>query len=184
MLRMASEIFNYSFPKLKSSFQFVTLERYTDSAWTEHQLFQGNLQPLFAEEVEDDFSAVGVDAVLEEVDALPGAKDEAAVEDGDGELDLREGGLQVGGHVVEALVVVEVGPVWWRNVGGDVVEPGEDVALHGGVGVLLDEERGGGVAAEDGEEAGVQLLVGDPVVECRCELVEGFAAGGDREMVG
>lgn len=34
-------------------------------------------------------------------------------------------------------------------VGGDGVEVGEDVALDGGVGVLLDEERRGGVAAED-----------------------------------
>lgn len=55
---------------------------------------------LFAEEVEDDFAAVGVDAVFEEVDALPGAEGEAAVEDRDGELDGGEGGFEVGGHVV------------------------------------------------------------------------------------
>jgi hypothetical protein len=130
--------------------------------------------------VEDDLAAVGVDAVLEEVDALPGAEDQAAVEDGDGELDLGEGGFEVGGHVVEAFVVVNVGTV----VGGDVVEVGEDVALYGGVGVLLDEERGGGVAAEDGEQAGVDVLVGDPVVERRGELVEALAAGGEGEVVG
>jgi hypothetical protein len=135
---------------------------------------------LFADQVQHDLAAVGMDAVLEEVDALPGAEDEAAVQDGDGELDLREGGFEVGGHVVEAFVVVNVGTV----VGGDVVEVGEDVALHGGVGVLLDEQRRRGVAAEDGEQAGVDLLVGDPLAEGRGELVKGLAAGVEVEVVG
>jgi hypothetical protein len=139
---------------------------------------------LFADQVQHDLAAVGMDAVLEEVDALPGAEDEAAVQDGDGELDLREGGFEVGGHVVEAFVVVEVGAVRWRHVGGDVVEVGEDVALHGGVGVLLDEQRRRGVAAEDGEQAGVDLLVGDPLAEGRGELVKGLAAGVEVEVVG
>jgi hypothetical protein len=135
---------------------------------------------LFAEEVQDDLAVVGAGAVLEEVDALPGAEGGAAVEDGDREVDLGEDGFEVGRHVVGAFGVVVVGAV----LGDEAIEVGLDVAADGGVGVLLDEERGGGVAAEEGEEAGLNVLAADPLGDGRGELVEAGAAGGDCEGVG
>lgn len=97
--------------------------------------------------MKDDFSAVWPDTVFEEVDALPDPQHEASTDERNGELHLGECGPQVGGHVVCALGVVMVGEVFRR----DSVEVGFEVGAHGGVGVLLDKQGGGGVATKNGQ---------------------------------
>ncbi len=93
-------------------------------------------------------------AVLAEVDPLPGAEREAAVGDRQRERRAEHRGLDVGGHVVGALV--GVGPV--RRVLGDgLVEVGLEVAPHVGRGVLVQRQRRRGVLHEEVEQPDPQL---------------------------
>lgn len=117
--------------------------------------------------------------MLEEIDALPGAEREAAVVDGDGEVDAGEDGADVGGHVVGAFegVGVEAGVFGHEALKG-IADVDDDV----GVVVFLDGERGGGMAAEEGEQGGGIRLGGDPLGDLAGDVVETLAAGGDGEL--
>ena len=88
-----------------------------------------------------------------EVDALPGAEEEAAVGDGDGEGRAYQGGLCVGRHVVGAFE--SVGVVGFAFL-YEAVEDGGQVDTHVGVGVLVDGERRGGMAYEEVEQTGAR----------------------------
>src|SRR5688572_8728832 len=77
-----------------------------------------------AEQVQCQSATVRAAAVLEQIDALPGAEREAAADQGDGELDLGQRGAEVGGHVVGPLVVMGVGV---RILGRDAGEIGLEV---------------------------------------------------------
>lgn len=132
------------------------------------------------DEVQDDLAAVGAGAVFEEVDALPGSEGEFAADEGDRKLDLGERCFEVGRHVVRTFGVVPVG----AGLGREAIEEGLEVCAHGGIGVLLNEEGCGGVAAEDGEETGVQALLPNPLGDGGGALVEALAAGGDFEDMG
>ena len=137
-------------------------------------------QGLFADQVQDDFSLVGADPVLEEVDALPRAQREMAVEDGNRKLHLSQGSFEVGRHVIRAFRVMLVGAVFR----GDPVEVCLQVDAYGRVGVFLDQERRGGVPAEDRQEAGVDLLAGEPFLDGCGEVVKALAAGGEAKGLG
>jgi len=88
-------------------------------------------------------------SVLDEVERLPAAEREAAFGDGNRLRRARERGLQVRRHVVRALVVVFV----LGALGRETVEPPREIALHGRVVVLLHEQTGGRVPAEDDGES-------------------------------
>src|SRR4051794_38260418 len=88
-------------------------------------------------------------AVLAQVDALPGPQGEATVADREGERWPEEGGLDVRGHVVGALERVGEGG---RAVGDGLAEPGLEVAADVRRGVLVQGQRGRGVADEDVQE--------------------------------
>lgn len=83
------------------------------------------------------------------------------------------------GHVVRSFVGMFVGTIF-RS---DAAEVGLEVAAHAGVCIFLDEERCRGVAAEDGEQAGLHLLISQPCFYVRCEFVEALASGCDFEFV-
>ncbi len=114
-------------------------------------------------------AAVGAAAMLEQVQPLPGAERHAAADHRDRELDLRQRGAEMGGHVVGALVVMGVGGGIFRR------DPGEEaleVAAGGGGGVFLDQQRSGGVAAEQGQQPFTDALTAEPPGD----------AGGDVEI--
>jgi hypothetical protein len=92
---------------------------------------------LLPDQVQDDLTAMSMDSVFKEIYALPGTKNWSAFYYGDRELHLSESRLQMCGHIVEALVVVLVRPVVRRKA----VEVGTDIALHGRIGILLNEKR-------------------------------------------
>ena len=72
-----------------------------------------------------------------EVDALPGAKVEFAVGDGDCEADAEEGAFCVGGHVVGAFHgVLIVGLMLFYDVVHNLLH----INSHIGVGILIDGE--------------------------------------------
>ena len=120
---------------------------------------RGPIRGSFADQVEREAAPVRPAAVLEQIDALPGAEREPAAEQRDGELDLGEDRPQMRRHVVRPLVAMGVGGGILRREPGD---PRLDVGAHLGRGILLDEQRGGGVAAEEGEQAFGHGLGGGP----------------------
>lgn len=119
-------------------------------------------------------------AVFPQINALPGAEGEVAAHDGDGDAGGGQCGLDVRGHVVGAFAGVGVERV---VLGDEAAEPGFEVAFRAGVGVLLDDETGRGVADEDGAEAGVDLGGTDDGTDLAGELVEALAAGFDGELL-
>ncbi|CUS04400.2 protein of unknown function [Candidatus Promineifilum breve] len=84
-------------------------------------------------------------AVLAQIDPLPRAQRQPAVTDGDGQAAAQQDGLHVGGHVVRPLDGVLVKG---RVLRGQAVEGCFHVGPHGGVGVLVEGQRGRGVADE------------------------------------
>ena len=72
---------------------------------------------------------------------------------------LGERGLDVGRHVVRAFRAVAVER---RVLGHELVQEGFQIALDVRIGVLLDDQRGRGVAQEQGEQPLAQGLGGEP----------------------
>jgi len=88
--------------------------------------------------------------MLEEVDALPGAKRQLAALDGNRKLRLGERGAYVGGHVVGAFDGVAIEAVVLRH---QPVEEAGQIVDHVRIGVLLYGERSRRVLHEDREQA-------------------------------
>ena len=126
-------------------------------------------------------SLVRAAAVLEDVDALPGSERGAAPANGDGELTLGEGGPDVSRHVVGTFhgVGVEL-VVLGDKAAEEVFEISDDI----GVGVFLDEQRGGGVSEEDGEEAFLNAETLDPGAGLSGDFVETLTAGWNGDLAG
>ena len=120
-------------------------------------------------------------AVLEEIDALPGTEHELAVHDRHRELHLGQGGFQMRRHVVRPLIVVFVES---RASGRESVEEFFKVAPHGRRRILLDEQRGRGVTAEECEQAFARLLLFHPLAYIRGDFRQAAAAGADAENMG
>ena len=87
-------------------------------------------------------------AMLDEIDALPGAERHLAVHDRNAETDAREHRLDMARHVVGALFLMGV----VRAFGRKRLECVAEIAPHIRVGILLDRQRGRGMAHEHGEE--------------------------------
>src|SRR5262249_14057213 len=119
-------------------------------------------------------------AVLPEVDPLPGAEHQAAPDDRDREGDTGEGRLDVRGDVVGTFRRWRVGRV---VLGQEALEPGLEIALRRGIGVLLDHEARGGVPHEDGAEALVELGAGHERLHLARDLVQTLAARVDLEQL-
>ena len=107
-------------------------------------------------------------------------QNEAAADQRHRQLDLGERGPQVGRHVVGALVLVAVGGALGRQAREVILEVAGDV----GVGVLLDQQAGRGVAAEEGEQAGGHPLTRRPAGRLAGDFVQPLPAGADLEGVG
>ena len=87
--------------------------------------------------MEVDSAVVRVGAVFPKVDALPCAEHHGAAEDGDAEIDVRQRGADVGGHVVVAFIVVFVYRI---RVGCQAGEDGLKIGANAGVGVFLNQQ--------------------------------------------
>src|SRR5215210_5143427 len=91
-------------------------------------------------DVHQELPRAGAPPVLPDVEALPGAEAELAVDDGDGEGDVGERGLDVGGHVVRTLRRVGVEGIALRH---QPVEPALQILPRRGIGILLDRQARG-----------------------------------------
>src|SRR5579863_10174211 len=83
------------------------------------------------------------------------------------------------GHVVTALRgVTEPGRVFRYQA---LKELGE-IAAHIGIGVLLDEERGGRVPDKDGQEPALYALTADPLAYVAGDFVQTLSACRDSQL--
>src|SRR4051812_47864021 len=108
-------------------------------------------------------------AMLEQINALPGAKREAAIDQRDSQRNLCQRGLEMGGHIVRPFVVMRVEASVLR---GDAGEESDDIVLYFGRGIFLDQERCRGVAAEEGEEPFGHASPVDPARDVAGEFVQ------------
>src|ERR1700742_1270897 len=114
------------------------------------RMIVGRRQPLLAEGRDDAAARPAVVAVLAEVDPLPRPERQPAVRHGDRQRAPGERRLHVRGHVVRALQRVR--PVR-RVLRHGPVEPGREVAQHVRRRVLVQRQRGRGVAHEHRRDA-------------------------------
>jgi len=119
-------------------------------------------------------------AMLEQIDALPRPKRESAVDQRDRELDLRECRAEMRRHVVRALVIVQIFARLWRDPRKICFEIGANLGRR----VFLDEERGGGVAAEYRQQTFHHPLIADPSFDRVGDVDEALTAGVDGERGG
>lgn len=134
----------------------------------------GLLAALFSEEVQHDLPPVRRAAVLEKIDPLPGAKHHAPRGNRNRKLRLRQRRSYMGGHVVGSLDAVDITPLVLRR---DCFEKIFEILLDIGIGVFLDEERCRGVAAENRQEAGRNILVLEPKRDFAANINKAFAVG-------
>src|ERR1019366_5655695 len=111
---------------------------------------RGGGRKLLADEMGGDGARVGRAAVFPEIDPLPSAQRQPALTNGNGKVDRRKGGAHVRRHVVVALNGVREERIAIRH------KPGEElfqITPHVRVGVLLNQQGGGGVAKMEGHKA-------------------------------
>ena len=126
--------------------------RYIDKGGGHHNSDVGStVWLLLADKMKHDGAPMWRTAMLEQVDALPGAKCQATFDHGDRQLRLRQRGADVRRHVVGPFRAVDVASILRR----DPLEKFLEVGLHVGIGVLLDHQRCRRVPTEDREKAGL-----------------------------
>ena len=87
---------------------------------------------------------------------------------------MRKNRPDVRSHIVGAFDgVTEV----FAGFGHQAFEEVAEIEGYVRVGVLLNDERGGGVLDEEGQEAIAEVLFREPVLDIVRERVEAFAAG-------
>ena len=120
--------------------------------------------------------------MLEQIDALPGAKRKPALGDGDRQRHGGERRLDVRGHIVRPFGGVH-DPAHGRVVGRwhKPAKEGVEVAAYVRVSVLLDQQRAGCVAHEDGEETSICAGALHEVLCFIGELVKPLPARGQRQ---
>ncbi len=98
--------------------------------------------------------------MLEQINPLPSSQGEPAVHDRNGELHADQRGSDMGGHVVVAFVGMPIPPrLLRRHAFKECLQIGANVPRR----ILLNEQSGGGVPAEQGEEPGPHLAGPQPI---------------------
>src|SRR5262245_59958210 len=118
-------------------------------------------------------------AMFPQIDALPSAEAEPALDDRDRERGGRERGAHVRRHVVGTLGVVREERV---ALGHEPREPALEVAPCRRIRVLLDHQAGRGVLYEERAEALAQARARDDTLDLARELVEAGAARLEPEL--
>ena len=102
--------------------------------------------------------------MLEQIDSLPGSQSRPAVQDRNGQLHAAQRSADVRGHIVGAFVPVAVSPRLLRR---QAVEERFEIGANAPGRVLLNEQPGRGVPAEQGQEPGPQLVGPQPIDDLR-----------------
>src|ERR1035437_1477542 len=118
------------------------------------------LARLFADEVQRHAAQMGPCAVFPKIDALPCSEREPAAVDRQGKIHRPQRRADVRGHVVVALGGVAEQRV---AVAHEPRKKGVEVAAHVGIGIFLDEQRGGSMAQMQGEQSVAKFIFGNPL---------------------
>ena len=118
-------------------------------------------------------------AVFDEENALPDAEVHLAIDDGQGEGSISEHGFDMAGHIIGSFHVVSVVSL----ARGEGIKGVGEVKPHGGVGIFLYGERGGGVFDQEGDGAHVGFDGGEPSGDVLGDEGEGMGLGFKREKV-
>lgn len=116
-------------------------------------------------------------AMLPDVDSLPRAEAQTPVEEWDREMRLREGCLDVRGHVVRAFVVVGIAAALRHEAGEEVVQIGE----HGRIRVLLNGQTRRCVPDEDVHQSQPMAGRGDGAFDLVRDIGQSLTVGGDND---
>ena len=84
--------------------------------------------------------------MFEYINPLPGSQDKPAVLKWNSELGLRQGGLDVRGHVVRSLAGMAIRTMLGSYAREKIVQ----IQAYVGIGIFLDGKRGGCVAYKQG----------------------------------
>jgi hypothetical protein len=122
--------------------------------------------------MQHDLTPVRGGAMLEQVDSLPSSKDQPLRGNGNGKLRWQERGSYMRRHVVGTFTSMNVARA---ILGRDLCKKSFEIGTNIGVGVLLNKKRGGGVAAENRQKTGGDVLPGDPGRHLRRDLDETLA---------
>ena len=112
---------------------------------------------------------MGISAVLEQVDPLPGTESQATIDHRNGHRRLGDRGANVRRHVVRSLVGMTVAPI---AVGCDPGEPVVEVGEHIWIGVLLDHQRGRSVLEEEVAESSREASLDDHLTNHGRDVVQ------------
>src|SRR4051812_26912247 len=88
-------------------------------------------------DVQNQFPFAAAATMLPEVDSLPGAEREAALDDGNADGSLGERRLDVRRHVIRAFGVVLIERIAFRH---EPIQPALEILLRRGIGIFLDDE--------------------------------------------
>jgi hypothetical protein len=110
----------------------------------------------------------------EEINSLPGSKCESAIPDWNGEVHACQGGADVRGHVVGAFICVTVSPGLLRR---QAVEERLEIGANLRRRVLLNEQSGRGVPAEQSQEPGSHVVGPQPIEDLARNLDEPAPGG-------
>jgi len=137
-----------------------------------------------ADQMQAELAAVRPGPVLPEVHGLPGAEQEAPLLKAQAQAGGREGGADVGWHVVGAFVVMAPGPQLALATQGSHPrrryqgpQEGGQVLQHPGISVFVDGEAAAGMQGNQVGQAVVQAAGADLLVEGVGEVGESLAAG-------
>jgi hypothetical protein len=115
------------------------------------------------------------------VNTLPGSERNCAMGNWDGKVHCGEGRSDMSRHVILAFVVVdEQGIAILYKASKEALQ----IAAHIGVGVFLDQERGGRMANVQSQEAILESVPGNPCVYRIREFVETTAASVNCKFMG
>lgn len=133
--------------------------------------------PKRTEKMCGDLAAVGLGAMLDQIDRLPGTKEHAAGFDRNGEIDSGQHRLDMRGHVVRPLGRVQPMSALWRKP----AQGCNQVCPHVWIGIFLDGERGGGVPNEQCQQAVGAKSAFQPCLQPRRDVEEAAAVRVDYE---
>lgn len=123
---------------------------------------------------------MGGAAMFEDVEALPIAQRERALDDGNRELYATEHGADMSGHVVRTFEGVTVEAAF---LGDHAIEVGAEIGEDVGGSVLLNGKGRGGVLDEESEETSGEVLTVDPLLDFRGDVVETLALSLDGKLM-
>jgi hypothetical protein len=131
--------------------------------------------------MQNDAAPVGTFTMLEQVHALPGAKRQLSMMNGNRELRLGKSRANVGRHIIRALRGVAIEP---RVFGDESIEEIREISHHIGIGIFLNHQGCRSVLAEDSQKAGLGWMASEPGCDFARKFVQAFAVGRDVDLVG